>query len=144
MPFLLSKDLPNKPENNQYLKDILELGIEREYSMKNIADSILYFYENELDYDLKQIEKYDRKQTITILKNVISKLFIIDFNDKVSISSCVKETCEELSLKFKDVGPLIRFSTTGRLNAPSIDDLCFVLGKKRVLERISRFLEIYQ
>tara|TARA_B100001079_G_C16266293_1_gene450050 strand:- start:561 stop:899 length:339 start_codon:yes stop_codon:yes gene_type:complete len=112
--------------------------------MKNIADSILYFYENELDYDLKQIEKYDRKQTITILKNVISKLFIIDFNDKVSISSCVKETCEELSLKFKDVGPLIRFSTTGRLNAPSIDDLCFVLGKKRVLERISRFLEIYQ
>tara|TARA_B100001109_G_scaffold68650_1_gene55935 strand:+ start:6470 stop:7831 length:1362 start_codon:yes stop_codon:yes gene_type:complete len=144
LPFLLSKDLPNKPENNQYLKDILELGIEREYSMKNIADSILYFYENELDYDLKQIEKYDRKQTITILKNVISKLFIIDFNDKVSISSCVKETCEELSLKFKDVGPLIRFSTTGRLNAPSIDDLCFVLGKKRVLERISRFLEIYQ
>ena len=144
LPFLLSKDLPNKPENNQYLKDILELGIEREYSMKNIADSILYFYENELDYDLKQIEKYDRKQTITILKNVISKLFIIDFNDKVSISSCVKETCEELSLKFKDVGPLIRFSTTGRLNAPSIDDLCFVLGKKRVVERISRFLEIYQ
>ena len=46
-------------------------------------------------------------------------------------------------LKFKDIGPLIRFSTTGRLNAPSIDDLCFVLGKKRVIERISRFLEVY-
>ena len=58
--------------------------------------------------------------------------------------ACVKATCKDLSLKFKDVGPLIRFSTTGRLNAPSIDDLCFVLGKKRVVERISRFLELYQ
>ena len=51
--------------------------------------------------------------------------------------------CDLEKLKFKDIGPLIRFSTTGRLNAPSIDDLCFVLGKKRVIERISRFLEVY-
>tara|TARA_B100001057_G_scaffold42294_1_gene37846 strand:- start:100 stop:1461 length:1362 start_codon:yes stop_codon:yes gene_type:complete len=144
LPFLLSKELPHRPEKNQYLKDILELGIEREYSMKNIANSIVYFYANELDYDLKHIEKYKQEQTTNILKNIISKLFIIDFSDKASISACVKETCEELSLKFKDVGPLIRFATTGKLNAPSIDDLCFVLGKKRVIERISRFLEIYK
>ena len=144
LPFLLSKNLPNKPEKNQYLKDILALGIEREYSMKNIANSIVYFYMNELDYDLKQIEKYKPEQATNILKNIISKLFIIDFSDKASISACVKETCKELSLKFKDVGPLIRFATTGKLNAPSIDDLCFVLGKKRVIERISRFLEIYK
>ena len=143
LPFLLSKNLPNRPEKNQYLKDILELGIEREYSMKNIANSIVYFYKNELDYNLKDIENYNKEQTESILKNIISKLFVIDFNDKASISACVKETCKELSLKFKDVGPLIRFATTAKLNAPSIDDLCFVLGKKRVIERISRFLEIY-
>lgn len=143
LPFLLAKDLPNRPDKNKYLKDILELGIEREYSLKNIANSIVYFYQNELDYDLKEIEKYNKEQTVSILKNIISKLFIIDFSDKSSISACVKDTCKELSLKFKDVGPLIRFATTSKLNAPSIDDLCFVLGKKRVIERISRFLEIY-
>ena len=144
LPFLSSLELPNVPKNDKYLKDILLLGIEREYSMKNIAKSITYFYENEIEYDMSIIEKFEKEQTIKILRDIIAKLFIVDFNDKPSISACVKATCKDLSLKFKDVGPLIRFSTTGRLNAPSIDDLCFVLGKKRVVERISRFLELYQ
>ena len=144
LPFLSSLELPNVPKNDKYLEDILLLGIEREYSMKNIANSITYFYENEIEYDMSIIEKFEKEQTIKILRDIIAKLFIVDFNDKPSISACVKATCKDLSLKFKDVGPLIRFSTTGRLNAPSIDDLCFVLGKKRVVERISRFLEIYK
>jgi len=144
LPFLSSLELPNVPKNDKYLEDILLLGIEREYSMKNIANSITYFYENEIEYDMSIIEKFDKEQTIKILRDIIAKLFIVDFNNKPSISACVKATCKDLSLKFKDVGPLIRFSTTGRLNAPSIDDLCFVLGKKRVVERISRFLELYQ
>ena len=144
LPFLIAKELPNTPKNNKYLHDILLLGIEREYSLKNIANSITYFYENEIDYNLDIIIKFEKEQTIKILRDIISKLFIVDFTDKPSISACVKATCKELSLKFKDIGPLIRFSTTGRLNAPSIDDLCFVLGKKRVIERISRFLEIYK
>ena len=144
LPFLSSLELPNVPKNDKYLEDILLLGIEREYSMKNIASSITYFYENEIEYDMSIIEKFDKEQTIKILRDIIAKLFIVDFNNKPSISACVKATCKDLSLKFKDVGPLIRFSTTGRLNAPSIDDLCFVLGKKRVVERISRFLELYQ
>jgi len=143
LPFLSSLELPHAPVNDKYLKDILLLGIEREYSMKNIANSITYFYETEIDYDMSTIEKFDKEQTVKILRDIIAKLFIVDFNDKPSISACVKATCKDLSLKFKDVGPLIRFATTGRLNAPSIDDLCFVLGKKRVVERISRFLELY-
>ena len=144
LPFLSNIQLPNEPKNDKYLKDILLLGIEREYSLKNIANSITYFYENEINYDLDVIAKFEKEQTIKILRDIIAKLFIVDFNDKPSISACVKATCKDLSLKFKDVGPLIRFSTTGRMNAPSIDDLCFVLGKKRVIERISRFLDIYK
>ena len=144
LPFLSNIQLPNEPKNDKYLKDILLLGIEREYSLKNIANSITYFYENEINYDLDVIAKFEKEQTIKILRDIIAKLFIVDFNDKPSINACVKATCKDLSLKFKDVGPLIRFSTTGRMNAPSIDDLCFVLGKKRVIERISRFLEIYK
>ncbi len=144
MPFLLSLNLPNAPENDKYLRDILALGIEREFSMKNIANSISYFYLNYIDYDLTLIEKYNKKETIEILKDITTKFFTVDFNDKPSISACVKATCKDLSIKFKDVGPLIRFATTGKLNAPSIDDLCFLLGKKRVIERISRFLDIYK
>ena len=144
LPYLLEENLPNAPSDDDYLRNILHLGIEREFSLKNIANSITYFYQDEIDYDINVIAKYDRNQTIMILRDIVTKFFIVDFNDKPSISASVKSTCEDLNLKFKDVGPLIRFATTGKLNAPSIDDLCHILGKKRVIERISRFLEIYK
>ena len=144
LPYLQEQNLPNKVSNDDYLKNILLLGIEREFSLKNIASSITYFYQDQIDYDTNIIAKYDKVQTIKILKDIVTKFFTIDFSDKPSISACVTSSCEDLQLKFKDIGPLIRFATTGKLNAPSIDDLCFLLGKKRVIERISRLLEIYK
>ncbi len=144
LPYLQEMNLHHQPSNNDYLKNILLLGIEREFSLKNIANSITYFYKDEIDYEINLIEKYDKDQTIKILKDIVAKFFTIDFSDKPSISACVKSSCKDLKLKFKDIGPLIRFATTGKLNAPSIDDLCFLLGKKRVIERISRLLDIYK
>ena len=144
LPYLQDQNLSIEACNDDYLKNILLLGIEREFSLKNIASSITYFYQDQIDYDTNIIAKYDKAQTIKILKDIVTKFFTIDFSDKPSISACVTSSCEDLQLKFKDIGPLIRFATTGKLNAPSIDDLCFLLGKKRVIERISRLLEIYK
>ena len=45
---------------------------------------------------------------------------------------------EENNLKFKDFGPIIRFGLTGRLKAPAVNELCFILGKKRTLDRLSK------
>ena len=133
LPYLQDQNLPNKVSNDDYLKNILLLGIEREYSLKNIAKSITYFYQDEIDYDFNIITKYEKAQTIKILKDIVTKFFTIDFSDKPSISACVKSSCEDLKLKFKDIGPLIRFATTGKLNAPSIDDLSFPLEKRGLL-----------
>ena len=74
------------------MRNILHLGIEREFSLKNIANSITYFYQDEIDYDINVIAKYDRNQTIMILRDIVTKFFIVDFNDKPSISASVKST----------------------------------------------------
>ena len=72
-----------------------------------------------------------------ILEKIIIKFEEIDFLDQSIINNNIKQVCEELSLKFKDVGPVVRFGLTGRLKAPSIDELCFILGKDRSLERLN-------
>ena len=61
------------------------------------------------------------------------------FKEKEQISTEIKSICKELSLKFKDIGPIIRFAISSKLKAPSIDELCFVLGKERTLDRINTF-----
>ena len=57
--------------------------------------------------------------------------------NKENISNAMKVICEELGMKFVEVGPIIRFALTGKLKAPSIDDLCFVLGLNNTLKRLN-------
>ena len=74
-----------------------------------------------------------------VIENVIKKISNIDFDNKENISNCIKEVCSDMSLKFKDVGPAVRFALTARLKAPSIDELCFTLGKDKALKRLNDF-----
>jgi glutamyl/glutaminyl-tRNA synthetase len=83
--------------------------------------------------------KLDPVKSKTVIENVIKKISNIEFDNKENISNCIKEVCSDMSLKFKDVGPAVRFSLTGRLKAPSIDELCFTLGKDKALKRLNDF-----
>ena len=122
-----------------YLKKILGLGIDREYNLKNIAKGIDYFFMDKLDYDNDDFKKIDLELAKTVLQLAIKNLSNIDFKEKEQISTEIKSICKELSLKFKDIGPIIRFAISSKLKAPSIDELCFVLGKERTLDRINTF-----
>ena len=62
-----------------------------------------------------------------------------EFKNKEGISIDIKQVCEDMSLKFKDIGPVIRFALTAKLKAPSIDELFFTLGKTRSLKRLNDF-----
>ena len=83
------------------------------------------------------INKFDIKSITPILDKAIEHFSLISFDKKENIAKTMKLICEELNMKFVEVGPIIRFALTGRLKAPSIDDLCFVLGSTNTLKRLN-------
>tara|TARA_B100000902_G_scaffold376269_1_gene407147 strand:- start:1671 stop:3023 length:1353 start_codon:yes stop_codon:yes gene_type:complete len=137
IPYLESLDI--KIEDRKYLEDILSLGIDRDYNLKNIAAGITHYFKDELDYNLNDFINIDIEKSKNILKNVIEKLEKNTFKDKEEISYCIKEVCADMDLKFKDIGPVVRFALTAKLNAPSIDELCFMLKKDKTLNRLNSF-----
>ena len=142
IPYLQSNNIIVEDKN--YLKSILSLGIDRDYNLKNIAKGLDYFFINDLDYsndELKKVNQVLAKDILTLASDNLSK---IEFNSKEEISSVIKDVCNQLDLKFKDVGPTIRFALTSKLKAPSIDELCFVLGKQETLDRIKSFIEFIE
>ena len=135
LPYL---DMLNiKVDDEKYLEKILELGIEREFSLKKIAESLTYYFVDDVIYDLDVIKKFDKESVNSILEKSIEKFNLITFDNKENISNAMKVICEELGMKFVEVGPIIRFALTGKLKAPSIDDLCFVLGLNNTLKRLN-------
>ena len=110
----------------------------------NIAKGLDYFFINDLDYSNDEFKKLNQVLAKNILTLASDNLSKIEFNSKEEISSVIKDVCNQLDLKFKDVGPIIRFALTSKLKAPSIDELCFVLGKQKTLDRIKSFTEFIE
>ena len=140
LPYLNAIDI--KVNDEKYLEEILKLGIERDFSLKRIAEGLTYYFVDNIDYDLEIIKKFNDKPVIPILDKSIEKFNSIRFDKKEKISETMKIICEELQLKFAEVGPVIRFALTGKLKAPSIDDLCFVLGAENTLKRLNSLKSI--
>ena len=126
-------------DDRDYLENILSLGIDRDFNLKDIASGMVHYFQEQLTYNLDDFPKIDIEKSKTILKNVLLKIQKNEFKSKEDISSDIKQVCEDMSLKFKDIGPVIRFALTAKLKAPSIDELCFTLGKARSLKRLNDF-----
>ncbi len=139
IPYLDS--LGVKVEDREYLETILNLGIDRDYNLKNIATGITHYFHDELKYDLSNFKGIKVDLSRRILSNTIEKLEKNDFQAKEDISNSIKEVCNDMNLKFKDIGPVIRFGLTAKLKAPSIDELCFTLKKTNTLKRLRNFHE---
>ena len=127
-------------ESREYLEDILSLGIDRDYNLKDIAAGMTHYFQDELTYNLDNFSKIDIEKSKGILNNVFEKIKENKFKNKEEISIDIKQVCENMSLKFKDIGPVVRFALTAKLKAPSIDELCFTLGKTKTLKRLKDFL----
>jgi len=137
MPYLNSLDV--KVNDRKYLENILSLGIDRDYNLKDIANGMTYYFKDKLIYNLDDFPKIDIEKSKDILENVLEKINGNEFKSKEEISNDIKQVCADMSLKFKDIGPVIRFALTAKLKAPSIDELCFTLGKNRSLKRLNDF-----
>ena len=137
MPYLNSLDV--KVNDRKYLENILSLGIDRDYNLKDIANGMTHYFKDKLIYNLDDFPKIDIEKSKNILENVLEKINENEFKSKEEISNDIKQVCTDMSLKFKDIGPVIRFALTAKLKAPSIDELCFTLGKNRSLKRLNDF-----
>jgi glutamyl-tRNA synthetase len=137
MPYLNSLDV--NINDRKYLENILSLGIDRDYNLKDIANGMTHYFKDKLIYNLDNFPKIDIEKSKNILENVLEKINENEFKSKEEISNDIKQVCADMSLKFKDIGPVIRFALTAKLKAPSIDELCFTLGKNRSLKRLNDF-----
>ena len=135
-PYLQSQNI--SITDNSYLEKILALGIERDYNLKDIAGGLGYYFTEEISFDNEIYKKFKPEKDIVILDNIIAQLSEIGFDDEVTLSNFFANFAEENNLKFKDFGPIIRFGLTGRLKAPAVNELCFILGKTRTLNRLSK------
>jgi len=125
---------PNTPE----ITDVIEGHRDRAKTLKELAASIRYYYEDFAEYDENAAKKNFKTATPGILQNLLDKFKVVaDWNPE-SIEAVIKATCDELELGMGKVGPALRVAVTGTAMSPSLDVTLNLVGKERSLDRIEK------
>jgi glutamyl-tRNA synthetase len=123
------------------LNDVIEAHRDRAKTLKELAASIRYYYEEFSEYDEKAAKKHFKTATPDILQNLLDKFKQIDSWNGDAINTVIKNSCEELDLGMGKVGPALRVAVTGTAMSPSLDITLNLVGKERTLKRLEKAIE---
>ena len=124
---LLPKDAKGPP-----LERVMDLVKDRGNSIRQLADEAMLFYS---EVTSPQIPP-DAVAPLVSLKAKLEKAPW----EKAAISDAMKQVLKESGLKMPQLAMPLRQAVTGRTQTPSIDAVLELLGREKVLNRLSRLL----
>lgn len=126
--------------DDNYLEKVCELMKERAVFIQDlIADD--YLFVAPTSYDEKTLKKKWKENTPTIIKSLQSRLAAITDFDAENIEKDFKQFLEDNNLGFGAVLPNFRLLITGLGMGPSMFQICELLGKEEVLNRLENGLK---
>jgi len=138
-PFLAANgcDISQGPD----LPRVVALLKERVNTVEELADAAVYFYRRlEASGDLKR--QHYAAEIKPALVQLRDRLAAVEWT-RENINSVIKGVVAEHKLKLPKIAMPLRVMVTGETQTPSIDATLELIGRDRVLERISRELEAF-
>lgn len=123
------------------LADIVSALSERAKTLKEMAASSRYFFEDFNEFDENAAKKHLRGVAMEPLKLIQQKLSaLVEWNVE-SIHQAIEATAAELEVGMGKVGMPLRVAVTGAGMSPAVDLTLFLVGRERSEQRISKAIE---
>jgi glutamyl-tRNA synthetase len=131
-------DLEHGPD----LITIVKLFGERCKTLKEMAESCRYCYQDFSEFDQDAAKKHLRPVARKPLERIRDKLAAISELDWTveNIHTAIQATADELAVGMGKVGMPLRVAVTGIGQSPSVDATVFAIGQTRSLKRIEQAL----
>ena len=133
-------DTANGPE----LSSLVEAMAEKVETLKEMAEKSKYFYVDVIAYDDSAIKKHYKTATGDILKVALTNFNALsdaDWQDETLLHSIIGATAEQCECGMGKVGMPVRVAVTGSGQSPDIGITLKLLGKNRVISRISTAID---
>lgn len=129
-------DISNGPD----IQKLIPLMAERVKTLKELVESIRYFYEDYQEFDAKAAKKHLRPVAKLPLETVQAKLSEQSDWTADNLHQLVSATAEELELGMGKVGMPLRVAVTGSGMSPDLGITLELIGKEAVVKRIDKAL----
>ncbi|MFP3029600.1 MAG: glutamate--tRNA ligase [Arsenophonus sp.] len=122
------------------LVDLVKLLAERNKTLKEMAASCCYFYQDFVKFDSDAAKKYLSPIARLPLETILAKLSTISNWTCKNVHQAIEATAIQLEIEMGKVGMPLRVAVTGTAQSPSIDATVHAIGKNRSLNRIDKAL----
>jgi glutamyl-tRNA synthetase len=127
-------------EDYDYLGKVIKAMGNRANKLKDFIDLGQYFFVDDFSYDEKGLKKRVYPGVEIRLKKLINKFKTLESFDKGSMEDSLRELSEELDCKAGELIHPVRLGVSGMTFGPGLFELLEVLGRKKVVERLERFV----
>lgn len=140
LPLLNEKEL--KVELDEKLIKIVKELSQRAKTLLDIADTIDYFYAEEIEFEEKAKNKFLKAEIKPVLQDITDRLSqLSDFNMD-EMHKVFDQVMEERELKLGKIAQPVRVALTGGTVSPGIFEVMAILGKEEVLKRLNNAIDI--
>ncbi len=136
---LIVKNIIKEDYNREWLESVVECYKTRFYNIDDFISQTQYLFNDEFEYDKEASEKYLKDESAqTNLKKLKERLASLDSFDVKAIEETARSLIEELGIKGGDLIHPLRVAVTGREHAPGVFEVLSLIGKTRVLKRLTK------
>ncbi len=128
--------------SDEYVSKVCNSMKDRAVFIKDFWEQASYFFKSPTKYDKKVIKKKWKKETPEILNELKIKVQKIENFNKMEIEKVFKNFLEEKNLKMGQLLNVFRLALTGLSFGPSIFEICELIKKEEVINRIEKSIEI--
>ncbi|CUX96045.1 Glutamate--tRNA ligase [Candidatus Gullanella endobia] len=123
------------------LTTIVKLLSDRCKTLKEMAASCRYFYEDFSEFDTNAAKNHLHSLTAPALKIMGIKLSALSDWTPAIVHESIKKTAEELQVSISKVCMPLRVAVTGTIKSPAIGITMHAIGQSRCLTRIAKALD---
>ncbi len=122
--------------SNDYIQKVCSLMKDRAVFITDLYNEAIYFYIQPTSYDPKVIKKKWKEETPVLLSELKEKLYEMDKFNAETVEKVFKQYLDNKELKIGKLLNAFRLVVTGFSYGASMFDICELLGKNDVINRI--------
>ena len=136
VPLLKEKGLD--VETDEKLVMIVKELSQRAKTLRDITNSLGYFYAEQVTYDEKAADKFLKPEILDVLRDLTEKLSSLEDFTIDNMHAVFEQVMEERDLKLGKIAQPVRVALTGGTVSPGIFEVMNIMGKDTVLERLNK------
>lgn len=123
--------------DEKLVKIVMELT-QRAKTLNDIADSLDYFYTDNISYEEKADNKFLKPEIMPVLEDITGGLTSLNNFTMDGMKEVFDKVMEERELKLGKLAQPVRVALTGGTVSPGIFEVMDILGKDEVLKRLNK------